>query len=244
MIRQRVIIVGDARTNAHARYEFLSTMLQRRFDVTVIDIAALATDETTFEQLVNLVSSSVVREDGADQLPALIGFGAGATVSLSVAAAHPDAIASLALIAGWLVAPPKMRAIVSLFERMTVSDSALGAEFFNTQLVSSLGWSASTQLPSELSVPVLRESAAVNLADSASSVSTPTLVIGCARDEFASLEQSQLLFGAIANARYTTITSGHDVMVERPAELLSILDQFIAEPEHFSAGAAIAEARP
>lgn len=244
MHRQHVLIIGDALTDATTRYEFLNTMLRRRYEVTVIDLAADGADAVTFDALVETVGEHLNREHGSEVLPAVIGVGSGATVALQVAAEHPDSLSSLTVVGGWLVAPAKMHAIIRLFEQLTTLDPVAAAEFLHTQMTSSLGWATAAHPAPQAVLSVLRATSTVDLTDTASAISTPTLIIGCARDEFASLEQSQQLFGAIANARFTTITSGHNVLAERPAELLSLIDQFIAQPEHYPAGAAIAEARP
>ena len=244
MHRQHVFIVGDALTGAATRYEFLTTMLRRRYDVTVIDLAELNTDEVAFDSLVGAVAPSVNSGQASDELPALIGFGAGATIALQVGAEHPDMLSSLMLVGGWLVAPAKMRAIVRLLERLTPLDRELAAESVYAQMTSSIGWPTQTHTIPEPALSVMRAACEVDLSKTAPAISTPTLVVGCARDEFASLEQSQQLFGAIANARFSTITSGHNVVAERPAELLSLIDQFIAQPNLYPAGTAITEARP
>lgn len=244
MIRQRVLIVGDARTGAERRYEFLSTMLQRKYDVTVFDLAASAGDMVTFESLVRSLVDSLSRNADSASRAAVIGFGGGATVALAAAAEHPEFFDSLTLVAGWLNPTDKMRAIVELVAHLTTADPTSAASVFRAQTTSVLGWTAASEVAGEPVPALLHATSEKNLAETAVAISTPTLIIGCDRDEFASIEQSHQLFGAIVNARFTTISSGHDVITERPAELLSVVEPFVANPELYPAGAAIEEARP
>ena len=71
-----------------------------------------------------------------------------------------------------------------------------------------------------------------------------TLVVGCTQDQMVPRTHSLQLFGAIDDARYTEIDSGHAVVFERPAELLRLVDTFLRQPSASAAGSIIPTARP
>ena len=75
-------------------------------------------------------------------------------------------------------------------------------------------------------------------------ITAPTLVVGAACDEVVGRRQTRLLFGAIANARYAEIASGHAIVHERPAELLALVEAFLLDPEAQPAGSTLARSQP
>jgi pimeloyl-ACP methyl ester carboxylesterase len=80
--------------------------------------------------------------------------------------------------------------------------------------------------------------------DSGSAHRATTLVIGCTHDQMVPVRHSKALFGAIRDARYTEIASGHAVVFERPAQLVQIIDQFNEAPSRHAAGSILPTARP
>jgi pimeloyl-ACP methyl ester carboxylesterase len=75
-------------------------------------------------------------------------------------------------------------------------------------------------------------------------IEATTLVIGCTHDQMVPVLHSKALFGAIRDARYTEIASGHTVIFERPAQLVQIIDQFNEAPSRHAAGSILPTARP
>lgn len=257
MFDSPVILVTGARGAANSRLEFLTSMLQRRHQVHVVDLAASTRGDISFDRMVAALvttaqevselcqsrSTAIDAQHGADA-PAVIGFGLGACVALGAAAASPARFSSLTLVAGWLFAPDKMKAIVREFEELLRIDAARANRVFRLLSVSAASWESSTADAGEINAALLRIGAALELHEQAAAAQTPTLIIGAEHDEFATAEQSQLLFGAIENARLAMVSSGHDIIAERPAELLSLLEPFLENPTEFPAGSTIAQARP
>lgn len=75
-----------------------------------------------------------------------------------------------------------------------------------------------------------------NLSDAAPLISVPKLVIGCSHDAIADRDQAQALVGATEDACYAEVESGHAVVTERPAEILSLIDGFLQERPRYSPG--------
>lgn len=241
----QVIIIGDARTNAAARFETLATMFSLRHSVSIVDLSTLVIShgaEDSFDALTEHALRSVTER----RLPAtpavLIGFGLGAAVALSITLRDAHQGDGLVLVGGWLNAPPAMQQLVSQTLEIASHDAALADRSFAQHLVSAQDW---RDIPAS---PVHRDllalGATLNLGGDALSITNPTLVVGCTFDEFATVDQSQLLYGAIPAARYVEIPTGHDVAQVRPGELFSVIEVFLAEHHDFAPGAVLRRSTP
>ena len=83
--------------------------------------------------------------------------------------------------------------------------------------------------------------ARVDVADRLSAVTARTLIVSCAEDIMVPPHHQYELLGIIDDARLTTMTSGHAFFLERPAELMQIVDLHLREPDRHPAGAIIPE---
>ena len=83
--------------------------------------------------------------------------------------------------------------------------------------------------------------ARVDVADRLSAVTARTLIVSCAEDIMVPPHHQYELLGIIDDARLTTMTSGHAFFLERPAELMQIVDLYLREPDRHPAGAIIPE---
>jgi len=245
MTTPHVILIGDARTQADARYETLATMFSLRHRVEILDLAALASQRgaaDSFEALVDAAHQSVTER----RLPAtpavLVGFGLGAAVALSLTLREARPHDALVLVGGWLNAPPSMKQLVTLTREIAEYDSELAARTLAQHLVSAQDWR--DIVATEAQLDVLTLGATLNLGGDALGITTPTLVVGCTFDEFATVDQSQLLYGAIPAARYVEIPTGHDVAQVRPGELFSVIEVFLAEHHDFAPGAVLRRSTP
>jgi len=220
-----VLVPGLSGSVAHD-FDFLAPMLARRREVIAVDL----------EPGDPVAQLAAAAPDGAT----LLGYSLGATVAAGYAAAQPARVGSLILVSGWLAPSAKLLAYAGLWS--TIHDDAVLAEVARQSMYSAAGWESSRPVPVDARsrglVPCL--SASVE----ADAITAPTLVVGAAFDEVAGRRQSRLLFGAIANARYAEIASGHATVHERPAELLALIDAFLLDPEAQPAGSTLAESRP
>ena len=234
-----LVLVPGMSGRASDDFPFLLPMLERECEVVPVEVPH-GRLPGNLDDLVGLVGAAVHR---CSAPPVVVGYSIGAVSAAAFAAANPFAVDSLALICGWVEPPPKLRAFCDLWTASTNADElAAAAEF---ALFSADGWE-SARLPrvDELSRRLVRLSGSVGLTDVIEAVRQPTLVIGCAHDEVATTAQSKLLFGAVADARYLELASGHALVHERPAELLSAIVDFVRAPAGFAAGSLIGEDRP
>jgi pimeloyl-ACP methyl ester carboxylesterase len=236
---QPLVLVPGLSGRADVDFPFLLPMLARTFDVAAVDLTDAG---GSFDGLVDRVSS-VVR--GCSAPPLLVGYSLGAVVAASVAARGSIELAGLVLVAGWWQPSPKLMNFASIWGTLRAEGSlALDAAVLQA-LYSAEGWEWGRSLPHDVSTDELIALAArCDLSASDPLIDFPTLVIGCAHDEVATTRESQLLFGAIADARYAEVRSGHGVTHERPAELIELITSFAAHPQRFPAGSLIAEQSP
>jgi pimeloyl-ACP methyl ester carboxylesterase len=106
-----------------------------------------------------------------------------------------------------------------------------------TSLSSSATFTRLPQLQSELAEEV-------DITDLLCKIDATTLVIGCTEDSIATEQQSKFLFASIHDSRYAAVNSGNAVLVERPAEVVWLVDSFINDPQRYEAGAILPTAYP
>ena len=217
-------------------FPFIAPMLRRRFEVTEVGFDAAAAPDP--DSLLALVDSAVAR---CATPPVLVGYSLGATVAARVS--RP--LASLVLVAGWWRPSPKLVAFANSWMTLRAEESAALDEVSALALYSAEGWDAARALPADSVTDALIALAArVDVSEVDLSATAPTLVIGGSHDEVATTRETQLLFGAIRDARYAELRSGHAITHERPAELLELVTSFAAHPTEFPAGSIIREQSP
>jgi pimeloyl-ACP methyl ester carboxylesterase len=143
----------------------------------------------------------------------LVGYSLGAVVAAAHAATHP--VACLILICGWTRPSARLidwtrHAHDAAFARHTM----IGPESDRTPMLLP-GRPAQVET---LPVPQL------------GGIGCPTLVIGATFDLVATAHESRLLHGGIADSRYVELATGHAALAERPAEVLSLVTAFAAQP--------------
>ncbi len=248
-----VIWVGPRGGYRGKERTLVASLLQRGRTLHEIDIVSEESGATHPLRAIVERIREAVRELGqrsvtADRSPALIGYSIGAQAAAQFAAEHPGSVSSVTLIAGWMESSSKMQAVRELWRSGT--GGASGREEGNREvlvraahlvLASARGW------PGELGAWELPRATAetealLELCDDASlggiaeEISDPVLIVGGLDDEFATVQQSRLLFGAISDSRYAEIACGHLACIERPAEVFSLVESFIAAPLAHAAG--------
>ena len=143
----------------------------------------------------------------------LVGYSVGAVIAAAHAAAHP--VAGLVLICGWTRPTARLldwtrHAGDEAFARHTM----VGPRSDRVPLVRA----ELLELVETLPGPELGD------------IACPTLVIGATFDLVATAHQSRLLHGGIAESHYVELATGHAALLERPAEVLSLLSTFAAHP--------------
>lgn len=239
-----VVLLPGIGGSASEDFSFLFPMLARHHRVMAVDFSPTPSEGKPLE-LEHLVMQvrTAIDELLPGSRPAVVGYSLGAVVAVAVATSHP-APRRLVLASGWLKATASLLMFNSIWQQLSGQDaaalrqfakfSALGNSFINSspaeelQQISPFSLGPSTGAQIQLAT-------AVDLTDVAPDIRVPTLVIGCSDDAIAGREQSEALAGAIPDARYAELESGHAVAVERPAELLSLIDRFLRRPRYPSA---------
>ena len=218
----------------------IASMLARTHETIHVDLAASSPD---LEDMVDRIHEAVDSVATRGISPAILGYGLGSCAALMFAARNPGASRCLALVAGWVRPPAKMLELASLWqtaERAGSGGAWWGVRSAELVMKQAENWDAPSQTANiPLLASVLGHCGTVDLDGLLDHVETPTLVVGCARDEFATLAQSRLLFGGIENARYVEIDAGHAVLGERPFELLNHLERFMGFPAEFPPGSVL-----
>jgi len=239
--RRPVVLVPGLSGRPAEDFSFLSPMLARRHDVSTVTFDDVD-HSCSLRDLVERVHSVVER---CAEPPAVVGYSLGAVASVAFAAAHPSSVAGLTLVAGWLTPSPKLRAFAEVWRALRVEGSTALPHAAMTALFSADGWdSARPPLIDGVADALIRLSATADVSALVPLITAPALVVGGALDEVATRIQSKLLFGALTDARYAEVHSGHAIVHERPAELLSLISAFLARPDAYPAGTRIREERP
>lgn len=254
--RPVLVMVHGSTGSTDSHYGFLFPMLGFRQRVVSVDLAATPTDALHLEQLVAQVGAVIgaVRAQTGGRPVSLMGYSLGAVVAASLAAQQPEAVRQLILVAGWMKTDAHQRLRNGVWRALrqagldTIRNYMLYCAFSPDFLAA--------RTPQELAGmadkigldPFVDQQMALN-ADIDITAQVPhiqacTLIVGCAQDQMVPRAHSQQLFGAIDDARYTEIASGHGVVFERPAELLYHIDAFLQQPDAHPAGSVIPAAKP
>ncbi|PRB34159.1 hypothetical protein CQ020_23340 [Arthrobacter sp. MYb23] len=215
-------------------FPFLFPMLARTYTVLAIDLGAAGDSrDLTLEDLGRQVGSAI--DSILPQRPIfLLGYSLGALIAATVASSHTS-ISRLILIAGWLHSSPTHKTFGKLWRRLR-NDQPAQREF--ARLIALSPTFINECKPEDLAqtfpfsaIPIseahLQLIGSADLRETAARITPPTLVIGCSADALSGLEQSEALAGAIPNATFAEIPSGHAAVVERPAQLLSLITGFL-----------------
>lgn len=191
-------------------------------------------------------AEEVIRHLAPGQSVNLVGYSLGAVVAAVVAADHPELVESLVLVAGWIKTDVQQELRNRLWHQLNeIAPAALGAFMtltaFSSEFLASKSKQEIDKLVSDVQNGPDRErkmkvNRTVDISDKISEIHARTLVIGCTHDQMVPIKHSQSLFGAIENARFAQISSGHAVVHERPAELFKHIDDFATLPAGDHAG--------
>jgi pimeloyl-ACP methyl ester carboxylesterase len=201
---------------------------------TTDDGAPLTIDKLAAQVLAAARATGVVPFD-------LVGFSLGAAVATRIAADHPDQIRSVALLAGFASGDdPRLRVQFRLWRALIDRDHDALARLvlltgFSPAFLSGLGDDAIEAAVQDMVAgndwPGMARQVELDLlADvraDAARIGRPTLVIGCAQDHMVPAAHARELARIIPNAVYAELDSGHLAPLERPAELLDLLDSFL-----------------
>lgn len=251
--RTPLVLVHGTAGSIDGHFGYIFPMMSYRQRVIALDWSDPAGDRLDLEQL-----TAQVRAVINDVVPVgpvtLLGYSLGACVAAKVAADMPDKVENLILVAGWLRTDThqKMRNKVwrdlrdqnspSITEYMTFC--AFSPGFMNMKTLDDMVGAATMLKMSSFVDKQMDLNTRIDIAAECETIRAKTLVIGCTFDMMVPKHHAKQLFGAIEDARYTEIPSGHAVVHERAAELFHHIDMFTRAPDTHPAGTMIPAQKP
>lgn len=247
-----VMIHGTA-GSIDAHFGFLYPMMELRQPVIAINLSEPKGDSIELEQFVAQVLA-VIEAEAPNGPVSLLGYSLGSVVAAKTAALLGEKIADLILVCGWLKTDThqKFRNHVwtslqkqgseSVVEFMTFG--AFSPFFMKNKTVEELRAGAARLKITPFIEKQMDLNARVDIEDDCPTIKSRTLIIGCSDDLMVPVHHSKSLFGAIDNASYTEIPSGHAVVHERPAELFYHVDCFLKYPGSYPVGEIIPAQKP
>jgi pimeloyl-ACP methyl ester carboxylesterase len=248
-----VVLVHGTGGSTARHFPFLYPMLASRQRVVSIDLATPAVPAK--DGLASLAAQveAVVGEVLPGDAVTLVGYSLGAVVAATLAAARPDQFSALVLLAGWLRTDVQQLLRNDVWRALRADRGALGRyQAFCAHSAPYLAQRTAEEIQALVdSCPADDATAAqmdinrmVDLTDIAPRISCPTLIVAGTDDQMTPRRQAKALFGAIPEARYTEVTSGHALVRERPAELVHLITAFNADPKQYPPGTILPARRP
>jgi pimeloyl-ACP methyl ester carboxylesterase len=245
--RPPIVLVHGTGGSTRRHFPFLFPMLAAEQRVVSIDLAAPEGDpEEGVERLVAQVRA-VLSHLFPDEPVTLVGYSLGAVV------AAPDAVGALVLCAGWMRTDTQQRLRNDVWHALRGTPDALAryhvycaysAPFLALLTPAQLGQLLAGARHDHATAQQMLINRHVDLTEVAPRITCPTLVVAGTDDQMTPARQSKRLFGAIADARYTEVTSGHAMVAERGAELVHLINSFSATPTRHAAGSILPDRRP
>jgi pimeloyl-ACP methyl ester carboxylesterase len=242
--RATVVLVHGTGGSAATHFHTLFPMLAARYRVLAVDLQT-PREGLTLEALSAQVAA-VIEDRAPAQRVHVTGYSLGALVSADLAASHPESVASLTLVAGWVRADAQQRLRNRIWMRLFETDQDLLREFavwtaYGHPFLAGRSEADIQTLIETRSFPAgileqMKLNAIADLGGKLASITAPALVIAGAHDQMVPAKQTKLLFGGIPNARYAVIDSGHAIPQERPAQLFQLINEFVADPAASPAG--------
>jgi pimeloyl-ACP methyl ester carboxylesterase len=244
-----VVLLPGLGGSAERDFPFLQPLLTRSHRVVAVDLDYGVHPAPSLDDLAGQLNG-VLRELISGRRVILVGFSIGASVAATCGVDNPD-VAALVLTGGVLRATIRHRLMASL--RASLADpealrsldlvAAHGPAFLESRAPDRLA-ALQPFLPGERTAEQVELFASTDLVDRAPRITAPTLVIGCSDDDIGGVDQARALFAALPNARYAEIDSGHAVLVERPAEVLALVRDFVGQPLRHRPGSVLERALP
>ena len=251
--RNPIVLIHGTTGSTAAHFGFLYPMLATRQRVVSIDLGQ-PEGELTIDSFRRQVEA-VIAEALPNQKVTLLGYSLGAVVAATVAASIPDTIENLILVAGWAKTDTQQILRNNVWNALYQSGDkdalaqftvfcAFGHPFVGARTLDDLAPAIKAVNVTEFGAAQMQVNRDIDILDRLDNITANTLVIGCQFDQMVPNRHSRDLFGAIENARYTEIPSGHAVVFERAAELHKHVDNFAGNPHQYPAGTHIPTVKP
>lgn len=253
--RPPLVLVHGTGGSTASHFGQVFGLLTARRQVVSVDLAE-PEDEGAPLELVELTTQVIaaIEQVLPGRRVALCGYSLGAVVAAAVAAERPELVAHLVLVAGWVRTDTQqllrnriwrqLRDEGSAATRSYMAFCAFGGAFLAQRTLAELDEPIDAIALSHFVDRQMDLNRRVDISALVPRIEAPTLVIGCTHDQMVPARHAKALFGAIRDARYTELASGHAVVFERPAELVHHIDVFDADPGLHPAGTIIPASRP
>lgn len=247
-----ILLVPGTGGSAASHYGTIQPLLSDKQRVVAMNWGDPATDHLSSDDLVAQVES-VIEAIGSGVELTLVGYSLGSAIAALTAARNPERVANLILVCGWTKPDRQLGLRNSIMRQLIAEQSSAAARFwafsaFSSEflellspaqlegMIATFGFDSLTRRQMELN-------ATIDIEDEAATISCPTLVIGCTEDLMLPMKHSKILWAAIPDARLATVHSGHGIVIERPAQLCALVQDFVEHPQKHPAGTQIVEDR-
>ena len=242
--RPTVVLLHGTGGDTASHFRTVYPLLAVRHRTVGIDFAP-AGDGLSLDALVEQ-TLSVLRDRVPDRTAHLVGYSLGAVVAAAASGTAPEQVRTLTLVAGWLVTDAHQRLRNDLWQRLHATDpealrlfstfTAFGDPFLGRrtdQEVAALVRAHGTAPDVAAQMRLNRD---VDISGPAARITAPTLLVAGTHDQMVPARHSRMLLGAIDDARLAELPCGHAIPAERPAQLVALLEDFLAEPARLPAG--------
>ncbi|WP_437773357.1 alpha/beta fold hydrolase [Arthrobacter sp. KNU40] len=242
--RSTIALIHGTGGSTELHFSTLFPMLAARHRVIGIDLQA----EKGTVELGDLVAqaAAVLRERMGRRAVALVGYSLGAVVAARLVAGDEHHVDSLVLVAGWITTDAQQRLRNNIWRRLYDSDqpalkeymtfTSYGSRFLATRSEKEVA-ALIDRRKLTASLPAMMElNRRIDIASTVEAIAAPTLIVGATYDQSVPIRHSHQLFGAIDNARFVEISTGHAVPTENPAQLFKLIDDFVTAPASHPAG--------
>lgn len=251
--RLPLVLVHGTAGSIDGHYGYIFPMMAYRQRVIALDWSEPKGDTVELADLVAQVRA-VIDAEVPDGPVTLMGYSLGACVAAKLAAEAGDKVRNLILAAGWLKTDTHQLMRNDVWRQLRDQDSpsitqymtfcAFSPAFMNIKTLDEMKAAAGMLQMSAFVDKQMDLNTRIDIAAACESIPAKTLVIGCTYDMMVPKHHSKQLFGAIEDARYAEIPSGHAVVHERAAELFHYVDRFSALPDEYAAGTIIPAQKP
>jgi Predicted hydrolases or acyltransferases (alpha/beta hydrolase superfamily) len=251
--RLPLVLVHGTAGSIDGHYGYIFPMMAYRQRVIALDWSEPTGDTVELTDLVAQVKA-VIEAEVPNGPVTLMGYSLGACVAAKVAAEMGTKIKNLILTAGWLKTDTHQKMRNDVWRQLRDQDSpsvtqymtfcAFSPAFMNLKTLDEMKAAAGMLKMNPFVDKQMDLNTRIDIAAECETIKAKTLVIGCTYDMMVPKHHSKLLFGAIEDARYAEIPSGHAVVHERAAELFHYVDRFSAQPDEYAAGTIIPAQKP
>ncbi|WP_028357121.1 alpha/beta fold hydrolase [Brackiella oedipodis] len=237
--RNPVVLVHGTGGTLKTHFYYVFNMLSVHQDVYGIDLATPEGDDPMelndwSDQVIHLIQNELKLKNVT-----LVGYSLGAVVVCDVAARIPESIDKLVPLAGWAKTENDHRLRAVAFDTVTKMGGAEAMDHMRTLFF--LSDKAIAAMPLEDSMAIgarLRENhtpgfgkqaeltTRIDILDQLLKIKAETLVVGCTFDRLIPVKHSHMLYGAIEGARLAILDTGHALMVEMPARVVQLINNF------------------